>query len=91
MEMAIRADELSKRYGDLEALAGLDLEVTHGEVFGYLGLNGAGKTTTIRLLLGMLQPTSGRPRSSPWMPSGTRWQPIAGSPTSAARPACGRR
>jgi ABC-2 type transport system ATP-binding protein len=60
MEMAIRAEGLSKRYGDLEALAGLDLEVTQGEVLGYLGPNGAGKTTTIRLLLGMLRPTSGR-------------------------------
>jgi len=51
---------LSKRFGDLEALAPLDLEVLAGEVLGYLGPNGAGKTTTIRLLLGMLRPTSGR-------------------------------
>jgi len=60
MEMAIRAEGLSKRFGDIEALAGLDLEVAQGEVFGYLGPNGAGKTTTIRLLLGMFRPTSGR-------------------------------
>jgi ABC-2 type transport system ATP-binding protein len=60
MEMAIRAAGLSKRFGDLEALAALDLEVRAGEVLGYLGPNGAGKTTTIRLLLGMLRPTSGR-------------------------------
>jgi len=60
METAIRAEGLSKRFGDLQALAGLDLEVQAGEVFGYLGPNGAGKTTTIRLLLGLLRPTSGR-------------------------------
>lgn len=58
--MAIRAEGLSKRFGDVLALAGLDLEVRPGEVLGCLGPNGAGKTTTIRLLLGMLRPTSGR-------------------------------
>jgi ABC-2 type transport system ATP-binding protein len=60
MDTAIRATGLSKRFGGLEALAPLDLEIGTGEVFGYLGPNGAGKTTTIRLLLGMLRPTSGR-------------------------------
>jgi ABC-2 type transport system ATP-binding protein len=60
MELAIRAEGLSKRFGALQALADLDLEVRPGEVLGYLGPNGAGKTTTIRLLLGMLRPTSGR-------------------------------
>jgi ABC-2 type transport system ATP-binding protein len=60
METAIRAEGLSKRFGSVQALAGLDLEVRAGEVVGYLGPNGAGKTTTIRLLLGMLRPTSGR-------------------------------
>ena len=60
MEMAIRAEGLSKRFGELQALADLDLEVRPGEVLGYLGPNGTGKTTTIRLLLGMLRPTSGR-------------------------------
>jgi ABC-2 type transport system ATP-binding protein len=60
VEMAIRAEGLSKQFGGVQALAGLDLEVAAGEVFGYLGPNGAGKTTTIRLLLGMLRPTSGR-------------------------------
>ena len=57
---AIRANGLSKRYGDTLALDGLDLEVREGEVYGYLGPNGAGKTTTIRLLLGLHRPTSGR-------------------------------
>jgi len=60
MEMAIRTQGLSKRFSGVQALAGLDLEVRAGEVFGYLGPNGAGKTTTIRLLLGMLRPTSGK-------------------------------
>jgi ABC-2 type transport system ATP-binding protein len=60
MGSAIRAEGLSKRFRDLEALAPLDLEVEAGEVLGYLGPNGAGKTTTIRLLLGLLRPTSGR-------------------------------
>jgi len=57
---AVRAEALSKRYGDVPALVGLDLEVAPGEVFGYLGPNGAGKTTTIRLLLGLIKPTAGR-------------------------------
>jgi ABC-2 type transport system ATP-binding protein len=57
---AIRTQALSKRYGDVLALAPLDLEVAEGEVLGYLGPNGAGKTTTIRLLLGLARPTSGR-------------------------------
>ena len=51
---------LTKRYGPLTALNNLNLDVSHGEVFGFLGLNGAGKTTTIRLLLDLLRPTSGK-------------------------------
>lgn len=58
-ETAIRFEGLSKKFGSLTALAPLDLEVTRGEVMGYLGPNGAGKTTTIRLLLGLINPTSG--------------------------------
>jgi ABC-2 type transport system ATP-binding protein len=57
---AIRTSGLSKDYGAVHALRGLDLEVTQGEVVGYLGPNGAGKTTTIRLLLGLIRPTAGR-------------------------------
>jgi ABC-2 type transport system ATP-binding protein len=57
---AIRTEGLSKRYGSVDALVGLDLEIAEGEVVGYLGPNGAGKTTTIRLLLGLARPTAGR-------------------------------
>jgi ABC-2 type transport system ATP-binding protein len=56
---AIRTEGLSKRYGTVDALRDLDLEVAEGEVVGYLGPNGAGKTTTIRLLLGLIRPTAG--------------------------------
>jgi ABC-2 type transport system ATP-binding protein len=57
---AIVCDGLTKRFGDLTALDRLTLEVGQGEVFGYLGPNGAGKSTTLRLLLGLIRPTSGR-------------------------------
>ncbi|HSF62107.1 MAG TPA: ABC transporter ATP-binding protein [Gaiellaceae bacterium] len=57
----IECHGLSKTYqGKVHALVGLDLDVERGEVFGYLGPNGAGKSTTIRLLLGLIRPTSGR-------------------------------
>jgi len=57
---AIRTENLSKVFGDTQALLALNLEVPEGEVIGYLGPNGAGKTTTIRLLLGLIRQTSGR-------------------------------
>ena len=57
---AIRTEGLSKRYGETLALDSLDLEVSPGEVYGYLGPNGSGKTTTIRLLLGLHRPSAGR-------------------------------
>jgi ABC-2 type transport system ATP-binding protein len=60
MTIAIRAVGLTKRFGDVEALRGLDLEVAAGETLGYLGPNGAGKTVTIRLLLGLLRASEGR-------------------------------
>src|SRR5689334_24371468 len=57
---AIRTENLSKVFGDTQALLALNLEVSEGEVIGYLGPNGADKTTTIRLLLGLIRQTSGR-------------------------------
>jgi beta-exotoxin I transport system ATP-binding protein len=58
---AIETIGLAKTYhGTVRAVVDLDLTVARGEVFGYLGPNGAGKSTTIRLLLGLIQPTSGR-------------------------------
>ena len=59
MAEAIVTNRLTKRYGELAALDGLDLMVRKGEILGYLGPNGSGKTTTIRLLLGMITPTAG--------------------------------
>src|SRR5712692_9587089 len=56
----IQIDGLFKRFGDFVAVDALSLEVKQGEVFGLLGSNGAGKTTTIRILCGLLQPSSGR-------------------------------
>lgn len=61
-DVAIRTEGLSKHFGDVVALAGVDLEVPTGVVFGFLGPNGAGKTTLIRLLVGVLKPTSGTAR-----------------------------
>ena len=58
--VVIRAAALGKKYGPVVAVDGLDLEVKRGEVFGFLGPNGAGKTTTIKMLMGMLAPTSGK-------------------------------
>jgi ABC-2 type transport system ATP-binding protein len=56
----IELSKLTKRYGDTLAVDALDLSVPDGEIFGFLGPNGAGKTTTIRMMMGLLQPTSGR-------------------------------
>ena len=56
---AFQTEGLTKRYGNVDVLHNLKLEVPVGEVLGYLGPNGAGKTTTIRLLLGLIRPTSG--------------------------------
>jgi ABC-2 type transport system ATP-binding protein len=56
---AIRAEGLTKNFGSGRGLFDLELEVSEGEVLGYLGPNGAGKTTTIRLLMGLIHPTSG--------------------------------
>lgn len=61
-EPAIRTEGLTKRYGGLTAVDGLDLTVPRGEIFGLLGPNGAGKTTTILMLLGLTPPSAGGAR-----------------------------
>jgi ABC-2 type transport system ATP-binding protein len=58
----IETQALVKRYGDKLAVNNVSLEVQAGEVFGFLGPNGAGKTTTIKMIVGLLQPTSGTVR-----------------------------
>ena len=55
----MRTIGLTKSFGQVEALSGLDMQVERGEVFGFLGPNGAGKTTAVKLLLGLLAPTGG--------------------------------
>jgi len=58
-DIAIRCHGLSKRFGEVEALKSLNLEIPTGTVFGFVGRNGAGKTTTFRLLTGLAHPTQG--------------------------------
>jgi ABC-2 type transport system ATP-binding protein len=58
-EAVIRVRELQKRYGAVEAVAGIDLEVLRGEIFAFLGPNGAGKTTTVEILEGFRERTAG--------------------------------
>jgi ABC-2 type transport system ATP-binding protein len=58
-DTAVRCRGLVKRYADVVAVNGLDLEVRRGECFGLLGPNGAGKTTTIEILEGLTEPDAG--------------------------------
>ena len=58
----IELTQLTKRYGRFTAVAGIDLTIPRGELYGLLGPNGAGKTTTMRMIAGILQPTSGSVR-----------------------------
>ncbi len=59
MPEAVRVHELTRKFGDFTAVDGVSFEVQQGQIFGFLGPNGAGKTTTIRMLIGLLPPTSG--------------------------------
>jgi ABC-2 type transport system ATP-binding protein len=59
LDAVVSCRGLTKRYGDVVALAGLDLEVPRNSIFGFLGPNGAGKTTAMRVLLGLARPTGG--------------------------------
>jgi ABC-2 type transport system ATP-binding protein len=59
MDLSIETEDLGKSYGNVRAVEHLSLRVAEGEIYAFLGLNGAGKTTTIRMLLGMIKPTTG--------------------------------
>lgn len=59
MNDIINTHNLTKHYGNVHAVDRISISVGKGEIYGFLGLNGAGKTTTIRMLLGMIRPTSG--------------------------------
>jgi ABC-2 type transport system ATP-binding protein len=59
-DVAIRTEKLTRHFGNLVAVAAMDLQVTAGQFFGFLGPNGAGKSTTIKMLTGLLAPSSGR-------------------------------
>jgi len=57
--VVIRAEGLTKKFGDLVAVRNVSLEISQGDIFGFLGPNGSGKSTVIRMLCGLLQPTAG--------------------------------
>ena len=59
MTDVIFTENLTKHFGEVRAADNINLRIEKGEIYGFLGLNGAGKTTTIRMLLGMIRPTSG--------------------------------
>jgi len=62
MTAAVELDGLSKRFGHIEAVSGVDLQVRHGDVLGFLGPNGAGKSTTMKMVAGYLEPSAGSAR-----------------------------
>lgn len=59
MDLAISADQLRRSFGDNQAVAGVDLSIPYGEIYGFLGPNGAGKSTTMKMLCTLLKPTAG--------------------------------
>ena len=56
----LKIESLTRRYPHVTALDGLNMEIGHGQLYGFVGPNGAGKTTTIRIISGLLRPTSGK-------------------------------
>ena len=79
-QIAVGATNLVKEFGAFTAVKNVSLQIRNGEVYGLLGANGAGKTTTIRMLCGLLEPTSGTMELG-----GIKWQPENGSGTQAHR------
>jgi ABC-2 type transport system ATP-binding protein len=61
-EPSVVVENLTKRFGPFVAVDNISFEARHGEIFGFLGPNGSGKSTTIRILCGLLKPSSGRAR-----------------------------
>ncbi len=59
-DLAIAAEGLARRFGDIDAVLGVDLAIAPGEIYGFLGPNGAGKSTTTKMLCTLLAPTGGR-------------------------------
>ncbi len=74
MERVVTVERLVKEYGPVTALAGVDLDIERGQIFGLLGPNGAGKTTLIRSVIGALRPTSGRVSVLGLDPLSDRWE-----------------
>jgi ABC-type multidrug transport system ATPase subunit len=68
VKLIVETNQLIKRFHDQEAVKGLNLKVTEGRVYGLLGPNGAGKTTILKMLVGLLHPTSGNIKlfGEPW-------------------------
>ena len=83
----IETNQLTKRYGDLVAVNNMNLKLSEGDVFGFIGPNGSGKTTTMRMLATLLTPdygeaTSAASRSTPTLRKSVAWS--ASCPTSSA-------
>ena len=66
-EMAIQTQKLTRKFGNLTAVDAVALQVSAGQFFGFLGPNGAGKSTTIKILTGLLAPTSGSMQLWAWI------------------------
>ncbi len=58
-KIVIKVDNITKKFGDKEVIKGITFDVVEGEIFGFLGPNGAGKTTIVKMLNGIISPTSG--------------------------------
>ena len=91
----IKLEALTKKYRDFTAVDNLNLEVQEGEIFGIIGHNGAGKTTTLKMIVGLLAPTSGSINVMGWdmTKEPTRWRSRVSSRDDPARgiPRCGIR
>jgi ABC-2 type transport system ATP-binding protein len=84
-EILVKTRNLVKRYGDKVAVDNINFDVYQGEVFGFLGPNGAGKTTTIKVIVGLLQPTSGTVKVAGY---DVQTQPMLAAATCLIPPTC---